>query len=234
MGVYRLFDELHQKYPKLLIDNCSSGGRRIDVEMLKRSISFFRSDYQCEFNLTAEVLQVHNSGVQKYLPFSGCTTKLHDKYSARSAYSASFGWAFYNAIFQSVTDEDLDNVAHLLDEYKSIRKYFSKNFYNLGSDVLDMTSWSVWRFHDEELDEGIIMAFRRENSPFDKFPVEFEKEYNILNFDTKEEIKTKTLDIVLNEKRSSVIFKDDAPISYLLAVMPAMMDSEGTTSISNL
>lgn len=207
MGVYRLFDELHQKYPELLIDNCSSGGRRIDIEMLKRSIAFFRSDYQCEFNLTSEVLQVHNSGVQKYFPYSGCTTKLHDKYSARSAYSASFGWAFYNAIFQSVTDEDLDNVAHLLDEYKSIRKYFSKNFYNLGSDVLDMTSWSVWRFHDDELDEGIIMAFRRENSPFDKFPVEFETEYNILNLDTNETTKTKTLDIILNEKRSSVIFK---------------------------
>ena len=31
----------------------------------------------------------------------------------------------------------------------------------------------------DEKDEGIIMAFRRENSPFDTFAVEFEKEYDI-------------------------------------------------------
>ena len=206
MGVYRLFDELHQKYPKLLIDNCSSGGRRIDIEMLKRAIIFFRSDYQCEFNLTAEVLQVHNSGVQKYLALSGCTTKMHDKYSVRSAYSSSFGGAFYNAVFQDMTDAELDSVASLMEEYKSIRKYFSKNFYNLGSEFLDLTSWTVWRFHDEELDEGIIMAFRRENSPFDKFLVEFEKEYFVKNLDTEACEKTDKLDIILTEKRSSVIF----------------------------
>ncbi len=207
MGVYRLFDELHQKYPKLLIDNCSSGGRRIDIEMLKRSIIFFRSDYQCEFNLTAEVLQVHNAGIQKYLPLSGCTTKMHDKYSLRSAYSSSFGGAFYNAYFQNMTDEELDEVSLLIEEYKSIRKYFSKNFYNLGSDVLDMTSWSVWRFHDEELDEGIIMAFRRAESPFSAFTVVMDGEYTFTNLDTDEKMMGKSIDIVLNEKRSSTIIK---------------------------
>ncbi len=207
MGVYRLFDELHEKYPGLLIDNCSSGGRRIDIEMLKRAIVFFRSDYQCEFNLTAEVLQVHNSGAQKYFPLLGCTTKMFDKYSIRSAYSSSFGGAFYNAYFQNMTDEELNEVAGYIEEYKSIRKFFSKCFYNLASDVLDMTSWTVWRFHDEENDEGIIMAFRRESSPFDSFNVDLEKEYVIKNLDTGEIKKTRTLNIVLTEKRSSVIFK---------------------------
>ena len=174
--------------------------------MIKRAISFFRSDYQCEFNLTAEVLQVHNSGVQKYLPLTGCTTKLHDKYSVRSAYSSSYGGAFYSAVFQNMTDAELDNLAALMEEYKSIRKYFSKNFYNLGSDVLDFTSWTVWRFHDDELNEGIVMAFRRENSPFDKFTVNFEEEYNVTNIDTDETLRTNALDIILKEKRSSVIF----------------------------
>ena len=175
--------------------------------MLKRSIVFFRSDYQCEFNLTAEVLQVHNSGAQKYFPLLGCTTKMYDKYSIRSAYSSSFGGAFYNAYFQTMSDSELDSVAEILEEYKSIRKYFSKNFYNLASDVLDMTSWTVWQFYDDEKDEGIIMAFRRENSPFDTFCVDFEKEYEILNLDTCEKMKTKTLNITLSKKRSSAIFK---------------------------
>ncbi len=127
-------------------------------------------------------------------------------YKIRSAYSASFGGAFYNAYFQEMTDSELDSVSEILEEYKSIRKYFSKNFYNLGSDKLDMTSWTVWRFHDDEKDEGIVMAFRRENSPFDKFIVEFDKEYSIKNLDTGISKNTSKLDVVLNEKRSSVIF----------------------------
>ena len=210
MGVYRLFDELHQRFPKLLIDNCSSGGRRIDIEMLKRSIIFFRSDYQCEFNLTAEVVQVHNSGIQKYLPLSGCTTKRADVYSVRSAYSASFGEAFYSACFQNTTDEELDTLAKLIEEYKSIRKYFSKNFYDLGSSTFDLTSWTVWQFHDEEEDEGIIMAFRREESPFASFNVELNGEYTFTNMDTGEKVSGNSLEIVLNEKRSCTIIKYSA------------------------
>ena len=54
MGLYRLWDTLLSRFPNLVIDNCASGGRRIDIETLSRSIAFFRSDYQCEFNSHAE------------------------------------------------------------------------------------------------------------------------------------------------------------------------------------
>ena len=37
-GLYRLWDALLDKFPHLLIDNCASGGRRIDIETLRRSI----------------------------------------------------------------------------------------------------------------------------------------------------------------------------------------------------
>ena len=35
MGMYELWDRLLEKHPDLLIDNCASGGRRIDIETLK-------------------------------------------------------------------------------------------------------------------------------------------------------------------------------------------------------
>ena len=50
-GLYRLWDTLLEKYPNLLIDNCASGGRRIDIETLRRSIPLWRSDYQCRLVL---------------------------------------------------------------------------------------------------------------------------------------------------------------------------------------
>ena len=44
-GLYRLWDALRAEFPNLLIDNCASGGRRLDFELVGRSHVYCRSDY---------------------------------------------------------------------------------------------------------------------------------------------------------------------------------------------
>lgn len=44
-GLYRLWDALRAEFPDLLIDNCASGGRRMDFELVGRSHVCCRSDY---------------------------------------------------------------------------------------------------------------------------------------------------------------------------------------------
>lgn len=44
-GLYRFWDDLRAKHPGLSIDNCASGGRRIDLETLRRSVPLWRSDH---------------------------------------------------------------------------------------------------------------------------------------------------------------------------------------------
>ena len=214
MGMYELWDRLLEKFPELLIDNCSSGGRRIDIETLKRSIPFFRSDYQCNFNENPEVLQVHNANISCYLPYNGCTTKTKtDSYAIRSSYSSSWGGAFYNAIFQSMNEEDFKWAKRMTDEYRRIRKYFSMEFYNHGSRTFDDTAWSIWQYHDNETQSGIVMAFRRENSPFETVVVELKstlenKEYLFNDFNTEDIFSgNNNLKIALPEKRSSIIIE---------------------------
>ena len=213
-GMYELWDRLLEKFPHLIIDNCSGGGRRIDIETLKRSIPFFRSDYQCAFNENPEVLQAHNSGISLYLPYNGCTSKTKsDTYAIRSSYSSSWGGAFYNAIFQEMSEEDFAWARKITEEYRSIRKYFSMDFYNHGSKVFDDTSWTVWQYHNPDTDSGIIMAFRRESSPFEEMKISLaglkENEAYIFTsldggaaFEASADIK-----ITLPEKRSSTIIE---------------------------
>ena len=165
-GMYRLWDTLLQMFPGLIIDNCSGGGRRIDLETLKRAIPFFRSDYQCAFNATPEVLQTHNAGSMRYFPYIGCTTKVCDLYALRSAYASSFGVACYNAVFQSMTEEDFAVVRRAVDDYRRIRRYLSLDFYNHGSAVFDLSSWAIWQYHDSDSGNGVVIAFRRPQSPF--------------------------------------------------------------------
>lgn len=44
-NLYYFWDSLLARFPHLLIDNCAGGGNRIDIEMLSRSVSLWRSDY---------------------------------------------------------------------------------------------------------------------------------------------------------------------------------------------
>ena len=213
-GMYDLWDRLLAKHPHLIIDNCASGGCRFDLETIQRSIAFFRSDYQCNFNEEPEVLQTHNSNFSCYLPYNGCTSKTKsDTYAIRSSYSSSWGGAFYNGISQSMNEEDFKWAKAITDEYRKIRKYFSKDFYNHGSQVFDDTAWAIWQYHDPETQSGIVMAFRRKNSPFASVEIALKgtsenAEYAYENLDTNSVFcGSNKLNINLSDKRSCVIFE---------------------------
>jgi alpha-galactosidase len=212
MGMYEIWDRLLERHPDLVIDNCSSGGKRIDIETMKRSIPFFRSDYQCNFNENPEVLQTHNSNSSVYIPSMGCTSKTKsDTYAARSSFSTSWGGAFYNREFQSMDEADFAWAKKTVDEYKRIRRYFSKDFYNHASAVFDPTAWVVWQYHDAEANRGILMAFRRERSPFSSVEITLKgidenSRLEFLNLDTSATCNgSRDLTLSLPEKRTSVV-----------------------------
>lgn len=214
MGLYELWDRLHQSFPELLIDNCSSGGRRIEIETMKRAIPFFRSDYQCNFNENPDVLQVHNAGIARYLPMNGCTGKTKcDTYTTRSAYSTSWGAAFYNAVFQTMEEEDFAWAKKVTDDYRAIRRYFSCDFYNHGTSVLDESAWAIFQYHDADAGEGIVMAFRRAKSPFATAEITLGgipegKEIEFFDMDSGESfVSARDIAITIPTKRTSRLLK---------------------------
>jgi hypothetical protein len=158
------------------------------------------------------VLQTHNANISCYLPYNGCTTKTkNDTYAIRSSYSSSWGGAFYNTIFQSMSEEDFRWAKAVTDEYRKIRKYFSEDFYNHGSQVLDDTSWAIWQYDDPATQSGIVMAFRRSNSPFAQVDIALKGQYagkTLTYTDLNAKVSFESdnvLQICLPEKRSSVI-----------------------------
>ena len=75
-GLYRFWDTLRERFPDMLIDNCASGGRRIDFETNSRSICLYRSDmlgrpwYDC-----SEANHIEIPGLSAWVPLhSGGTT----------------------------------------------------------------------------------------------------------------------------------------------------------------
>ncbi len=45
-GYLAYWDELRRRHPKLLLDSCASGGRRNDLETLRRSVPLHKTDYK--------------------------------------------------------------------------------------------------------------------------------------------------------------------------------------------
>ena len=214
MGLYRLLDRLIENYPDLIIDNCATGGRRIDIEMLTRSLPLCISDYQCNFLPNADIFQIQSSNISRYLPYHGCFTKaIGDTYTLRSTFTSSLGCSVNAAGFQTMKESDYIWLKKNLDEYKRIQKYFSCNYYNLCSVEFDGTSWTVWQFHDEKKDCGVVMAFRRKSSPFDRMRIKLNgmKEgrlYSFENFDNKcTFLSDGNIELFLEEPRSSLIME---------------------------
>lgn len=76
-----------------------------------------------------------------------------------------------------------------------------------------MGMYKIWQYHDENTQSGIVMAFRRSNSPFDTVKIKLkgllkDKKYTYknLNDNTLSEGDNQII-ISLPEKRSSVIIE---------------------------
>lgn len=112
-----------------------------------------------------------------------------------------------------MSDDDFAVLQSVCDEYRRIRKYFAKDFYNHGAEIYDTTSWTIWQYNDENTQSGIVMAFRRSESPFDHVTIELKglkdcQEYNYFNYDTKEKVTAQNkINIELEERKSSVIIE---------------------------
>lgn len=153
-GLYQFWDDLLAKHPNLLIDNCASGGRRIDFEMLRRSVPLFRSDIGFA-NTTAN--QAMEWALSHWIPFHGMGTVTTDPYAFRSG----LGAVFTVATNLNESQANWDRMNELLSEYKTYRGNYAGDYYPLTPYSLADDVVIAWQF--DRLDEGtgIIQAFRR-------------------------------------------------------------------------
>ena len=164
-GLYALWDELRARHPGLLIDNCSSGGRRIDLETISRSIPLWRSDYQCFPGFDPVGMQAQTQGLAPWVPLSAGCCERADTYAFRSALSP--GMVLTGNIFDREPADFAPPpwLRTMMEQHVRLRPYFSGDFYPLLGYSLDNESWAAWQFHRPDLDEGCIIAFRRPHSP---------------------------------------------------------------------
>lgn len=169
-GLYMLWDKLLERFPNLIIDNCSSGGRRIDIETLRRSIPLWRSDVQCAANYDIEATQNHHLTYNTWMPYSGTGSgRIYDEYRIRSAYSPAIttNYSFSESENFCDTEDKIEFIKKYTHEYLRVRPYFCEDFYPLSSASDRSDVWCASQFDRPENKDGIVQVFRRENSPYE-------------------------------------------------------------------
>jgi len=168
-GLYAFWDELRRRHPHLLIDNCASGGRRLELETVSRSVVLWRTDYNCFPHTRAEASQVHTAGLHLWLPLNSTSpaAKPGDTYQVRSAYSAGLNLKLNQFGKTDLSNPDLncDWYRDRLAEIRRLRPYFQGDFHLLTPGAFDLDSWLVYQLIMPEKQEGAILAFRRPESP---------------------------------------------------------------------
>jgi alpha-galactosidase len=167
-GLYRMWDDLRAAYPHLAIDNCASGGRRIDLESMSRSTPLWRSDNTCDMLdlkpatvvLAAQKNQTMTAGLSRYVPFSTTGQKGSSPYLFRSAMNA--GISFCEDCRPA--DYPREQLKQAIAEAKRLRPYFFGNFYALGAVTVRPQDWCVLQYHRPREQDGLLLAFRRDAS----------------------------------------------------------------------
>jgi alpha-galactosidase len=170
MGYLAYWDELRKRHPNLLIDSCASGGRRNDLETMRRAVPMWRSDNA--FN------QINNQsmtcGISLWIPFQGTGSVM-----ARNApyYGGGFtevdpycfwsdtGPSLNSGIDMRVKEINYDLLRKLLEQWRRMSPNYYGDFYPLTPWTLDANAWIAWQFDRPEQHKGVLQVFRRDNAP---------------------------------------------------------------------
>ena len=209
-GYLKFWDELLRRNPELRIDSCASGGRRDDLETMRRAVPLLRTDWILETTTS----QVQTQGITFWIPLYGVTLIKVDDYSFRSIFTP------YLHFSTDLRNRSLD--------YDSMRKniaiwqkYFvplyTKDFYTLTTPSLQNDLWAAWQFNDSEAGKGAIQVFRRSGSPYIEtmlklYGLDSKGRYRVKNVDTGKdsihsgrELLSEGLTIRLEKKETAAI-----------------------------
>jgi alpha-galactosidase len=192
-GHYAMWDALIASKPGLFIDNCASGGRRIDLETIQRSIDLWRSDTACGSG-RGDWHQAQAFGMNYYLPLHEICAWTPDAYEMRSTSGAGaiVQFAFLDSKFS------IEAARQAVAEMKENQKYFYGDFYPLTACSTDPSQFLAYQVHRADLGAGLVLAFRRAKCNSSAISValggiEPEAEYKVEFNDEQRQKTTKTM-----------------------------------------
>jgi alpha-galactosidase len=164
-GLYAFWDELLRRHPNLIIDDCASGGRRIDLETIGRSIALSRTDF------VGDILanQDHSYGLLVWVPLnttSAGSLSTGNEYRIRSAMTTGLSYGLFTSgdrpqLKANYVDFPFAEVKKSLVQYRSIAEYFYGDYYPLTEYTQTTDAWVAYQLDLPEQGEGMVVVLKR-------------------------------------------------------------------------
>ena len=218
-GFYLFWQELRKRFPDLFIDNCSSGGRKLDYKTASMAFPLCQSDFGGFQSYEEECVQLENLYLDDWLPLHGTLSwGESDSYHAFSGLGCGYGSKIWQFNGRDPKPED-DYVRHkkILEWGKMLRDLHIKGdvYPQVESPELDMCLWNGQQIHVPEENRGAVVIFRRKQSTDADFQlhlagIEQEGKYAVTFFDGEKRtisgLELAKLEIHLDNPRSFRIF----------------------------
>jgi alpha-galactosidase len=169
-GLYAFWDELLRRHPRLMIDDCASGGRRIDLETIGRSMPLTRTDFVG--NILAG--QCHSYGLNLWVPLQTTTSGnlgAQTDYNLRSSMTAGLAFGLFSRGDAPQGKADYQHfpfaeVRRSLEQFRSIQKYFYGDYYPLTEYTQANDAWMAYQLDLPAEGEGLVVVLKRPESSF--------------------------------------------------------------------
>ena len=167
LGLYEMWDEILYRFPKLWIDNCASGGRRIDLETNRRSLPMWRSDYNDNNVMRGDSIadQGMTIGLSQFMPLNAGPAWRSDPYTWRSS-SVGGPIPYWDP---RPTDYSRDECKQAVAESGALRPYFQGDLWLLTDNSVDPKAWAAYQYNRPVEGDGFACFFRRQDSPYPAF-----------------------------------------------------------------
>ena len=171
-GLYAILDEIRRRHPGLIMEGCASGGRRIDLETISRNHGYWATDMM---DGDPVAMQAHIWGFNRYLLPHLHNTVLQirnmprkDTPDARYRFFSFLGGA--PCFCGDTRDRSVSRplARRWVDLFKSVRHLTLGDFHPLTSWSLSDAVWMAYQFHRPDLDQGLVVAFRRPAAPYEQ------------------------------------------------------------------
>ena len=169
-GLYLFWGDLRKRFADSFIDNCGSGGRRLDYKTAAMAFPLCQSDFGCFSTYEIDCVQLENMYLDDWMPLHGTLNwgMDPDPYHAVGGLGGGFGCKIWQYNGRD-PKEDHDYALHrkILEWGKLLRDI------RLTGDVYplveapedDWTKWNGQQIHDPEKNCGMVQLYRRKNCP---------------------------------------------------------------------
>jgi alpha-galactosidase len=192
-GLYAFWDGLLAKHPDLIIDNCASGGRRIDLETTGRATPFWRTDGPRD----AIAHQCHSYGLLAWVPLSAISQDREgDTYEFRSSMCSALciNWDHSGDGPREKHPADFPYAwgKKVLDEYLTIRDFYYGDYYPLTNYSQATDVWMAYQLDRPESGKGLVVVLRRPESSYESARfclqgLDPKASYRVTNLDDKQQ-----------------------------------------------